>query len=321
MKTITDRGYVTKEGRTLTPTDTGDVVSTFLEQNFAEYISDTFTSEMENELDEIAAGTRTYKKTLTDFYGPFQAAVAAKEAVPKLTDLGPGPKQFPCPLCGSTMVIKLGRNGTFLSCDRFPSCNGARMIDGSELKPDAPIGTHPDTGEAIYIMNGKFGPYVQLGDTPQKIKGKKPPRPKRTSLPAGIKPEDVTLVDAVKYLTLPRDLGPHPITGEPILTNTGQYGPYVAHAGDFRSLKGADDPYTITYERAKEIYTQPKQMRKGETLLKALGVNPFTKKIINVFESKSGRYLRKGFKRISIPENIKTADITLEIAIDLLKQG
>ncbi|MES2748994.1 MAG: type I DNA topoisomerase [Patescibacteria group bacterium] len=321
MKTITDRGYVLKEGRTLIPTDTGDVVSSFLEQYFADYISDTFTSEMEDQLDGIAEGTRTYKKTLKDFYGPFQKDVASKENIPKLTNLGAGPAQFPCPLCGSKMVIKLGKAGTFLSCDRFPDCNGARMIDGSELKPDAPVGTHPETGEDIFVMNGKFGPYVQLGPNPEKVKGKKMPSPKRASLPAGMKPEDVTLADAVKFLRLPRELGAHPKTGEPIIANTGQYGPYLAHAGDFRSLKGADDPYEITYERALEIYAQAKTARKGEKLLKELGLNPLTKKMVNVFESKSGRYLRKGFKRISIPEDIKTEDLTIEVAIDLLKGG
>lgn len=321
MKTIIDRGYVLKEGRTLFPTDTGDVVSTFLEQHFAEYISDTFTSEMEDELDEIAEGTRTYVKTLTDFYLPFAKAVAAKADIEKLTNLGAGPKQFPCPDCGAEMIIKLGRNGTFLSCSRFPDCNGARLIDGSELKPDAPLGLHPDTQEPIFVLQGKFGPYVQLGTTPEKKKGKKAPAPKRAALPSGVKPEDVTLEAALKYLTLPRELGQHPKTGEPIVANTGQYGPYLAHAGDFRSLKGADDPYTITYERALEIYAQPKQMRKGETLVAELGVNPATKKLINVYESKSGRYLKKGFKRISIPDNIKTEDITIEVAVELLTQG
>ncbi len=319
MKTITDRGYVTKEGRTLIPTDTGDVVSSFLEQHFADYISDTFTSEMENELDEIAEGTRTYVKTLTDFYKPFQKDVASKEDIPKLTNLGAGPAQFPCPECGSKMVIKLGKAGTFLSCDRFPDCNGARMIDGNELRPDAPIGQHPDTGEDIFVMNGKFGPYVQLGPNPEKIKGKKQPSPKRSGLPAGMKAEDVTLADALKFLTLPRELGAHPKTGEPIVANTGQYGPYLAHAGDFRSLKGADDPYTITYKRALEIYALPKAARKGEKLLLELGINPATKKMVNVFESKSGRYMRKGFKRLSIPEDMATSDITLEFAIALLK--
>ncbi len=321
MNTITQRGYVEKEGRTLIPTDTGDVVSTFLEQHFAEYIGDDFTSEMENELDEIATGDRTYKKTLADFYTPFQKAVVAKEDIEKLTTLGPGPKEFPCPVCGADMVKKLGRNGTFLSCNKFPDCDGARLIDGSEVKPDEPIGNHPETKEPIFVMNGRFGPYVQLGETPEKIKGKKQPAPKRASLPAGTKPEDVTLEEAVKYLLLPRELGIHPKTGEPVAANTGQYGPYIAHAGDFRSLKDKkDDPYTITYERAIEILSEPKQLRKGEKLLKELGVNPSTHKLVNVFESKSGRYLKKGFKRISIPDNVKTEDITLELAIDLLKQ-
>ncbi|MFM2424434.1 MAG: hypothetical protein RLZZ70_825, partial [Candidatus Parcubacteria bacterium] len=123
----------------------------------------------------------------------------------------------------------------------------------------------------------------------------------------------------VKYLLLPRELGTHPDTGEPIIANTGQYGPYIGHAGDFRSLKGEDDPYTITYDRALSILKQPKQGRKGETLLKQVGLHPKTKKLINLYESKSGRYFRKGFKRISIPDNMKTEDVTLEVAIELLK--
>ena len=321
MNTIVQRGYVEKEGRTLLPTDTGDVVSSFLEEHFHDYIGDDFTSDMEDQLDDIANGDRSYKKTLGDFYEPFQKAVAAKEDIEKLTTLGPGPAGFPCPECGSDMVKKLGKNGTFLSCDRFPDCNGARLIDGSEVKPDEPIGNHPETGEPIFIMNGKFGPYVQLGETPEKVKGKKLVVPKRSSLPPDVKPEDVTLDEAVRYLLLPRELGLHPKTNEPIMANAGQYGPYIAHAGDFRSLKDKkDNPYDITYERAMEILAEPKQMRKGEKLIAELGVNPKTHKLVNVFESKSGRYLKKGFKRIGIPDNIKTEDITLEIAIDLLKQ-
>ena len=321
MKTITDRGYVLKEGRTLIPTDTGDVVSSFLEKHFIDYISDTFTSDMEDKLDQIAEGNRTYLKTLTEFYLPFQKDVASKADIEKITNLGPGPKQFPCPECGSEMIIKLGRSGTFLSCARFPDCTGARIIDGSEMKPDAPLGTDPETKLSVFVLNGKFGPYVQLGETPEKVKGKKQVAPKRASLPAGTKPEDVTLEAALKYLTLPRELGPHPKTQEPIVANTGQYGPYLAHAGDFRSLKGQDDPYTITFKRALEIYAEAKQTRKGEKLLKELGINPLTRKMVNVFESKSGRYLKKGFKRISIPDEVGTDDLTIEVAIDLLKQG
>jgi DNA topoisomerase I len=318
MKTITDRGYVIKEGRTLMPTDTGDVVSTFLETHFADYIGDDFTSDMEDQLDDIATGDRTYRKTLEDFYTPFHKAVEAKEDIEKLTTLGKGPEGFPCPDCGADMVKKLGKNGTFLSCERFPDCNGARLADGSMLKADAPIGKHPESGDDIFVLNGRFGPYVQLGATPEKVKGKKAPTPRRTGLPEGTKIEDVTLDLAVRLLALPRELGDHPTTGEPVMANTGKFGPYIAHAGDFRSLKGADNPYDVTYERALQILSEPKSMRKGEKLLKELGVNQKTKKLVNVFESKSGRYLKKGFKRISIPDEVKTEDITLELAVELL---
>lgn len=321
MNTIVRRGYVEKQGRTLIPTDTGDVVSSFLEKHFLKYIGDDFTANMEDQLDEIATGERSYKKTLSDFYKPFKKDVDAKENIEKITTLGPGPKEFPCPTCGAEMVRKLGKNGTFLSCVKFPDCNGARLIDGSELKPDEPIGNHPESGQPIFVMNGRYGPYVQLGETPEKIKGKKLEKPRRSTLPPEVKPEDVTLEDAIRYLLLPRELGEHPKTGEPIIANSGQFGPYISHAGDFRSLKDKNDnPYDITFKRAMEIFSEPKKLRKGEKILKELGVNPKTHKLVNVMESKSGRYLKKGFKRISIPENIKTKDITLEIAVDLLKQ-
>ena len=330
MRTIIDRGYVDKEGRTLTPTDTGDVVSSFLEEHFADYISDTFTSDMEDELDDIAEGKRTYKKTLKDFYTGFHKAVLGKENIEKLTNLGPGPKEFPCPKCKKPMVIKLGRAGKFLSCGTFPDCDGARMIDGSELKDDEPIGNHPETGEPVFVLTGRFGPYVQLGVTPptkDPETGKtipvkqRDPKPRRASLPEGKEPEDITLDDAVKYLLLPRELGEHPKTGEPVMANTGRFGPYIAHAGDFRSLKGKDDPYSITFKRAMAILAEPKQLRKGETLVKELGIHPTTRKMINVFESKSGMYLKKGFKRLNLPDKAKLDKFTLEDAIELLKQG
>ena len=319
MNTIVQRGYVTKEGRTLIPTDTGDVVSTFLEQHFDKYISDDFTSEMESELDEIAIGKRGYKRTLKDFYTDFKKDVDSKSDIDKLTNLGPAPKEFTCPKCKSEMVKKLGKNGTFLSCAKFPDCDGARLIDGSELKPEEPIGTHPETEEPIYVLKGRFGSYVQQGKSPEK--GKRGPKPHRATLPPGIEPKDVTLEKALHYLKLPRELGLHPKTNEPVVANTGQYGPYIAHAGDFRSLKDAkDNPYDITFERALEILAQPKTLRKGEKMIKELGIHPKTRKLINVYESKSGRYLKKGFKRISIPDEVKTEDITIDLAVELLKQ-
>lgn len=319
-KTIIDREYVIKDGRTLLPTDTGDLVSSFLEEHFAEYISDDFTSTMEDGLDEIATGTRTYIKTLKEFYTPFKKAVDAKENIPKITNLGMGPKEFPCPLCGSAMVIKLGRGGKFLSCDTFPTCSGARMIDGSHVKDDEPLGINPATGDEIYLLTGRFGPYVQVGKTPQKVKGKKLAPPRRASVPKEKPVSEVTLDDALQYLILPRELGTHPETHEMIIANTGRFGPYIGCAGDFRSLKGNDSPYSVTLTRAIEILREPKKMRAGEKLAKEVGIHPKTKKMINVFESKSGRYLKQGFKRIWLPSDMSLEKFGIEEALTLLTQ-
>lgn len=148
MRTLEDRAYVTKEGRTLFPTDTGEVVSDFLEKNFAEYISDTFTAEMENELDEISRGERGYEKTLTDFYKPFQKELKEKDKLAKATDLGDAPENIKCPKCGSKMIIKLSRAGKFYSCSKYPECQGALMLDGTELQGPKEIGEPcPECGE------------------------------------------------------------------------------------------------------------------------------------------------------------------------------
>ncbi|MFA6341091.1 MAG: DNA topoisomerase, partial [Candidatus Paceibacterota bacterium] len=169
MKTIEERGYTTKEGRTLMPTDTGDVVSTFLENNFGEYISDTFTAEMEDELDDIANGKREYTKTLKDFYGPFSKDVKSKDKIAKITNMGEADEKHKCPICGSGMVIKLARNGKFLSCKNYPKCLGARKIDGEEL--EAP----KETGEAcpeckngkLMEREGRFGKFVACSNYPK----------------------------------------------------------------------------------------------------------------------------------------------------------
>ena len=134
MSTLEEREYVTKESRSLKPTDTGMVVSGFLEEHFPSYISDTFTAEMEDELDDIAIGRRGYEKTLRDFYTPFKKDVRSKEKLDKATTLGDAPAEFKCPVCHGDMSIKLGKNGRFLSCKRFPDCMGARTIEGREME-------------------------------------------------------------------------------------------------------------------------------------------------------------------------------------------
>jgi len=170
MKTLVDRKYAERENRTLFPTDLGDVVNDFIENNFKHYISDSFTAEMENELDEIARGEREYVKTLKDFYGPFSKEIKIKtKEAGKVTDLGEAPKDIVCPTCGSSMVIKLSRNGKFYSCSRFPECIGARTLEGRELEPPK------ETGEdcplckkgKLVEREGKFGKFVGCNKYPK----------------------------------------------------------------------------------------------------------------------------------------------------------
>jgi DNA topoisomerase-1 len=167
--TILKRGYVEKEGRALRPTDTGEVVSGFLEKNFENYISDSFTAEMENDLDEIADGKRDYEKTLKDFYGPFSKDVKAKDKLEKVTTLGEADENILCPICNSPMVIKLSRTGRFLSCKLFPKCMGARKIDGTVMEPPK------ETGEIcpkckngkLVEKEGRFGKFIACSNYPK----------------------------------------------------------------------------------------------------------------------------------------------------------
>ncbi len=348
MKTIQDRGYADKDGRTLKPTATGMVVSGWLEEHFAEYISDSFTAEMEDELDEIARGEREYVKTMQDFYGPFKKAVDGKEDLPKATSLGEVPKEFTCPKCDSPMEFKLGRGGVFMSCTRYPDCDGARQEDGHEIKADEPLGMHPETGRPIFMRTGRFGPYVEMPDAPteaaaepeevpapaptltkkgkpRKVRATKPKKPKkpafsgkRASIPAGKEVSSVTLEDAVKYLSLPREVGVNPGSGKVVVANTGRFGPYVAHDGEFRSIKKLD-PYTITLDEALVLINTPKQPPKGATIVKDIGKHPKTGKALVLYKSKQGLFLKKGLRRIYLPDSVSPDDLSPAEAAEYLK--
>ncbi len=169
IKTLHDRGYVERESRSLHPTDTGEVVSSFLEDQFADYISDSFTAHMEDKLDDIANGNAEYEKILRDFYTPFTKDVAAKKDIPKLTMLGEAPKHITCPACGADMTVKLGRSGKFLSCSRFPDCIGMRSLDGTMREGPKEIGERcPDCKEGQLIeRDGKFGKFTACNKYPK----------------------------------------------------------------------------------------------------------------------------------------------------------
>ena len=289
-RTIETRGYVEKEGRSLKPTDTGDVVSSFLEENFPTYISDTFTADMENKLDDIANGDRKYVDTLKEFYGPFHKEVELKDKLAKATNLGVADAKYKCPKCGASMDIKLGRGGKFLSCSKYPDCDGAMTLEGMEFKKDEPIGVDPTTGLPIFVLNGRFGPYVQLGVKLPKVKKirkvrvKKgepkiiepeipvesatlaepaPIKPRMASIPRTLDPSKITVAEALRFLSIPRTLGIDPKTGKDVIAGAGRFGPYIVSDGNYRSIKAPDDVYEITLERALEMLAIAKKPGRG----------------------------------------------------------
>ena len=174
--TIQERGYVDKQNKTLFPTDTGEVVISFLETNFGDYISDTFTADMEDKLDTIAEGKSTYIKILTDFYGPFAKELKEKDKLEKATNLGDAPPELHCPLCDKSMVIKLAKNGKFFSCSNYPECLGARKLDGDIMEGPKSLGrkcpkcgdvTGKNGGGELMEREGKFGKFIACSNYPK----------------------------------------------------------------------------------------------------------------------------------------------------------
>ncbi len=347
LQTLIERSYVVREGRTLFPTDTGDIVSSFLEKHFAKYIADNFTASMEDDLDKIAQGEKKYEEVLSTFYFPFIKTIKEKEKIEKLTTLGKA-KGFHCPKCGAEMVYKLGKTGKFISCSRYPKCDGALDLEGREIGEGKIIGKDPKTGEIIYLKKGPYGFYIQRGEDikmPKRTtfpKGYKKtekekellkkereeikrlkalPKPKRVSVPKEIKEEEINLELALKLLSLPRELGIHPESGEVIIANIGRFGPYVGHGKEFRSIqkKTGLSPYTITYEEALKILKEPKKLPKGVKLIRTLGKDPKTGKEIRILKSKSGYFIPQGLRRIYFDENNDIEKITLEEALNFLK--
>jgi DNA topoisomerase-1 len=256
IKTLETRQYVEKINKSLKPTDTGEVVISFLEEHFLKYVDYDFTAEMENELDDIAGGKAEYVPTIKKFYTPLTKIIEEKLDIEKITNLGAADASHICPKCGASMIIKLARTGKFLSCSKYPDCDGALTMEGILIKTDEPIGTDPETGLPIFTKIGRFGPYVQLG-----LKSPENKKPRMASIPKEVDPSNVSVEQALVYLSLPRVLGKHPESGKNITASIGRFGPYIVHDADFRSLK-TDDVYTITLERALEILALPKVVGK-----------------------------------------------------------
>ncbi len=326
ISVLFERGYVRKQGNALVPTYTGYAVLQFLEQHFHYLIEYRFTSNMEAALDEISLGTRNRLEYLKEFYlgsEGLSTRVDERESSIKPEEC----RTLKLPQLTNVPDIKIGKFGPYIVArengDELHASIPEEIAPADLTEEDVkeilelqkngpvPIGHHPDTGDPVYSLVGRYGPYLQLGE-----KTDDNPKPKRASLPKEIAPREVTMEQAVRLLSLPRTLGLHPETGNDVIANNGRFGPYVMHDGDFRSIKGDDNAYEISFERAMEILSQPKTTRGQSKLLKDLGTDPKSGKKLTVQDGKYGPYIKFGKKNITLPEDRRSQE-----AIDAIDMG
>lgn len=329
ISTVVDRGYAVRQSKQLVPTFIAFAVTGLLEDHFPNLVDTGFTSEMEEALDEIARGNVDWRAYLGEFYsggGGLEARLVEREAAidpreastVRLQDLTPR--------------VRIGRYGPFLELER----NGDRLtaslpddvapadlseeqaIDLLRKRAEGPdrLGEDPGSGETIYLMEGRFGPYVQRGE---RADGKKP---KRASLPKNVRPEDVSLATALKLLAMPAPLGAHPESGDPVKVGIGRYGPYVVHQSDYRSLTENDDPLEITFERAMELLSAPRTRgrRASAAPLREVGAHPDDGESIAIYKGRYGPYVKHGKTNASLPRGTEPDEVTLDVALDLLKK-
>ncbi|MEA5503194.1 type I DNA topoisomerase [Halotia wernerae UHCC 0503] len=334
--TIIDKGYAQLVSNALIPTFTAFAVTDLLEKHFPDVVDPSFTSKMEQTLDDIADGEVEWLPYLRKFYlgdKGLETLVREQESQIDAT------KARTVELENLEAKVRIGKYGPYIEVT-----NGDGVITASIPKDLTPadldpkqvevllkqkttgpdqVGRHPETGEPIYVKIGAYGPYVQLGD-----KSDENPKPKQASLPKGVTPENVTLDMAVGLLALPRTLGVHPATGNKIQTSLGRFGPYVVHdqgkeGKDYRSLKASDNVLTVSLERALELLSEPKKGRnstnsKSKAALRELGAHPEDGTPINIYDGPYGPYIKHEKTNVSIPEGQSVEEVTLSTALQLL---
>lgn len=321
ISTVIERKYVRKEGPALVPTLTGIAVIQLLENNFADLVDYSFTSGMEDFLDQIAQGNKDPISYLKEFYLGSKGLKQKVEQQDKKIKADEG-RTIILPQIDSSISLRIGRYGPYVVLldkkkkdelhasipeDTAPADLTTKklteLLDMSKKGPQ-PIGVDPKTQKNVYCLVGRYGAYVQLGE-----KTEEEPSPKRASLPHGMDPKIISVEQALHLLKLPRNLGTHPTTGKEILANTGKFGPYIVHSGDFRSLGKIYDVYQVTLEQALEILSQPKVSSRGATLFKELGNHPKDNKKINVYDGKYGLFIKYGVKNVAIPDELRKPDL------------
>ena len=342
LQVLRDREYVRIEKKRLVAEDKGRLVTSFLESFFARYVEFDFTANLENELDRISNNEIEWKEVMRRFWEEFSAAIGGtkelrtSEVLDKLDELL-GPHLFPkkadggdgraCPRCGGGRLgLKLSRTGPFIGCSNYPECRYTRPFgvptpEGDGETPGAVgqdgariLGEDPVSGMPVTARNGRFGPFVQLGD------GEKP---KRSSIPKGMSIAGITLEEALQLLSLPREVGKHPEDGEPIIANNGRFGPYVQHGKTYANLTAGEDVLTIGLNRAVDLIATklakgPGRFGRTAPQGKVLGEHPDGGEI-QVLDGKYGAYVKWTDVNATIPKTLSKDAITVEQAVDLIR--
>ncbi len=336
VTTIQDREYVRKDKGRLIPEDKGRLVTVFLVNYFRRYVGYDFTAGLEEELDHISAGEADWQEVLARFWRDFKAAIDETaelrigEVLEKIDEVLE-PHLFPpkedgsnpraCPVCGTgRLSMRTARSGgAFIGCSNYPECRYTRPfgppgVEGeSAIGPDGKLLGH-DEGDPITLRDGRYGPYVQRGEPTEEQ-----PKPPRASLPKGWSPEAMDLEKALRLLSLPREIGPHPDDGEPIVAGIGRYGPFVRHGRKYANLPEVDEVWEIGMNRAVEVLAA-KKTRGGSTAkaLKDLGEHPEAGGEMAVMDGRYGPYVKWGKVNATLPKDTDPTDVTPEMAVELI---
>ena len=339
LKVLQDRDYVRLEKRRFTPEDRGRLVTAFLSNFFQRYVEYGFTADMEEQLDDISGGRIDWKKVLQDFWTSFSGAIDGTKdltitQVLDTLDEDLGAHFFPsdekgddgsarkCPGCeNGRLSLKLGKFGAFIGCANYPECRYTRRFgvagdEEDDILASGPLvlGQDPDTGLDVALRKGPYGIYLQLGEQLPKEKGKKaPPKPKRSSLPKDIVADTVTLEIALELLSLPREVGVHPETGDMITAGIGRFGPYIKLGPKYASLKDGDGVLSIGLNRAVTLLAEVKSRTSGREL------GTHQEKKITVRKGRFGPYVKWDKINATLPSGLEMDTVTLEEAVALVE--
>ena len=333
LSVLRDRNYVRMESRRFVPEDRGRLVTAFLTSFFERYVDTGFTAGLEEQLDEISDGSLDWRAVMEAFWRDFSNAVEQTREL-KISDVidaldqDLGEHFFParedgadprlCTSCGTGRLgLKLGRHGSFIGCSNYPECQYTRRLaigadEGDTLKEGMrELGHHPDTGEDITVRRGPYGVYVQQGAPDPADKKAKP---RRTSLPRGLEGDSITLEQALGLLSLPREIGAHPVTGERMEAGIGRFGPYVKMGSIYASLDRDDDVLSIGLNRAVDA------LQKKLESVRTIGPHPKTGEAMLVKKGRFGPYVQSGLVVANVPRGVAMEEVTAEQAVALLAE-